>query len=104
MSMHPVVWHFRCSIKCGNVKCSNNCVNHKYGVNVNAYNSFKTDDKSIGEYVQQCKNRKVVNKWYICKGCELVKYCSRTCQKISWNEQHHGNQCRILQKYRHQMW
>ena len=37
------------------------------------------------------QNRKQINKWYICGECRLVKYCSRKCQKISWNRQNHAD-------------
>ena len=42
--------------------------------------------------------RETINKWYICKGCKCVKYCSRKCQKISWNKYNHDKQCKIIQQ------
>eukprot|EP01084_Bolivina_argentea_P028423 52824_1 len=46
--------------KCGN----NNC---KFGVSYNNINNTK-------------------HKWYICKGCKLIYFCSRKCQKFAWNK------------------
>eukprot|EP01084_Bolivina_argentea_P193995 332810_1 len=27
-------------------------------------------------------------KWYLCSKCKMVYYCSKRCQKKSWNKQH----------------
>ena len=52
--------------------------------------------------VMKCGNikcdriRKDVNKMYKCKGCCLVRYCSKRCQKIDWNAYNHKTCCKQL--------
>ena len=75
---------------CGNTKCKKAYLTHKYGINLQLLPTMPQES---------WKNLKVLNKWYICGGCKLVYYCSRKCQKISWNKQNHAYQCKIIQKY-----
>ena len=37
-------------------------------------------------------------KWYICKKCKKIYYCSRKCQKYDWNRYDHKSYCRQLRK------
>merc|ERR1712228_234570 len=74
-------WLYKNFVTCGNDGCSLHYMEHKYG------------NESV-----LTKSPKVINKWYICKGCECVRYCSKECQKISWNKQNHGYQCKVIQK------
>eukprot|EP01084_Bolivina_argentea_P134036 236500_1 len=52
-----------------------------------------------------CENRKchigfydhiAVARWYRCKRCKIVYYCSRHCQKIDWNNNWHKPICNVL--------
>ena len=70
--------------QCGNFRCCKNYQDDKYGAGID-----KTDES--------WRNRKVINKWYICKGCRSMYYCGRKCQKISW-KYGHRRQCKKLQK------
>merc|ERR1712228_265875 len=48
-----------------------------------------------------CKNRKItMDKFYKCKQCMMVYYCSRYCFKRDWNMYHRQN-CIKLQQLRH---
>ena len=38
-------------------------------------------------------------KFYKCKDCKIVTFCSRKCQKIHWKRCNHKQQCKKLQKY-----
>lgn len=53
--------------------------------------------KSIAcSWIHCDKQQKEVNaEWKICGGCKMAHYCSKRCQKKSWNSQHR-NICRIL--------
>ena len=85
-------------IKCGNVKCNKNYLQDKYGI------YYRIDDTQERKMIacREWIKRKIINKWYICSGCKCAKYCSRKCQKISWNKQWHGDQCRKIQNnYKH---
>ena len=77
-----------CCQKCGNTKCNKTYLQSKYGLSLKSTIKMKKDGL--------WHNRKQINKWYICGGCKLVKYCSRKCQKISWNKQNHAYQCKII--------
>eukprot|EP01083_Nonionella_stella_P229622 812539_1 len=39
-------------------------------------------------------------KLYKCKGCRVIRYCSRQCQKHDWNQNKHRFVCRKLRKLR----
>ena len=51
--------------------------------------SGETHMKSFAQW----KEKQKLRDWYNCKGCKTVKYCSRRCQKISWNIFEHQKQC-----------
>ena len=80
MQIYKASWYHQ--IKCGNINCDKNYLTDKYG---------------IEPFEDKCDQLKAINKWYVCSGCKCVKYCSRRCQKISWNRQYHGNQCKYFQ-------
>ena len=50
---------------------------------------------------KQCGKKKENknHKFYICKRCKFVMYCSRKCQKIDWNKSNHRNLCSKLRIY-----
>ena len=75
-------------ISCGNNKCKRNYVVDRYGIRDN-------DDDGLLKWNDP--NLKVIKKWYICKGCKTTYYCSRKCQKISWNKYGHRKLCKRLQ-------
>eukprot|EP01084_Bolivina_argentea_P287643 493575_1 len=86
--------------KCGNTLCKKIYLQNKYGFNMSYWNSMiqrKFTREIAMELHRYMKSRKVINKWYICSGCKCVKYCSRYCQKISWNKQNHAYYCRKIQ-------
>eukprot|EP01084_Bolivina_argentea_P251057 420909_1 len=45
----------------------------------------------------QSEKQRDATKWYICKGCKLVYYCSKKHQKKHWNCAH-SSQCKQLRK------
>eukprot|EP01084_Bolivina_argentea_P197671 338699_1 len=75
-------------IKCGNTKCKKDYIASKYGKKY----QWGSGNKKL--WMQ----RKVINKWYLCKGCKTTHYCSKKCQKISWKKQYHKYQCKQLQQ------
>lgn len=81
-------------IKCGNNECTKNYLMDKYGIDFVSMNpcvdnnGSDKDRKGIIKLNKQWNQRKKVNKWYICNGCKIVKYCSSKCQKIAWNKRH----------------
>eukprot|EP01084_Bolivina_argentea_P105180 188293_1 len=79
------------NIGCGNSKCKKKYLCDKYGLVLEA-----NAEGTVPFHVWKNYDRKittVVNKWYICGGCKLIRFCSRKCQKYSWNRQHHKHQC-----------
>eukprot|EP01084_Bolivina_argentea_P184799 318742_1 len=56
--------------------------------------------KSIGSQCQNMKCHKSGDSLKICKGCKLVFYCSKRCQKIDWNRYRFGHRikCKIFAK------
>ena len=83
-------FHTYSSVRCGNIECTAEYVNYDKLFDCDFIEYFESEDK----------RRKDVNtnKWYICKGCKTVRYCSRRCQKISWNRCDHRRQCGEIQK------
>ncbi len=69
--------------KCNHTRCLNRYISFKYGDTVN---------KVITQHAKFPLS--VENKWYLCKRCRLVYYCSRKCQKRDWSR--HKNWCLIL--------
>eukprot|EP01084_Bolivina_argentea_P051391 94530_1 len=52
---------------------------------------------------RKCEKRKVdmkqkcsVKMWKKCKGCKVVRYCSKHCQKLDWNKGSHKEVCKKL--------
>eukprot|EP01084_Bolivina_argentea_P151512 264445_1 len=41
----------------------------------------------------KCKNNTQPRKLFICKGCKLIYYCSKKCQKYAWNRLDHQIHC-----------
>ena len=80
-------------IECANSMCCKDYLNDKYG--------FDTLHKGLKEMgmANVWRNRKARTRWYICKGCQGIYYCSRKCQKISWVNDGHRQQCKILQTF-----
>eukprot|EP01084_Bolivina_argentea_P287644 493580_1 len=83
--------------KCGNVICKKKYIQRKYGI---SFSQLELNQRTLGTLTALhtlWKNKKVINKWYICSGCKCIKYCSRYCQKISWNKQNHAFYCKKIQ-------
>ena len=85
-------------IKCGNSKCKKNYLKDQYQLSVIPVETLsKFNRKHIENYLKQLykkwENKQIHNEWRICKRCQRVRYCSRKCQKISWNKQEHGKDC-----------
>eukprot|EP01083_Nonionella_stella_P146344 460149_1 len=74
--IHYVSW------KCNNVKCNITYFEHVYGYR---YDELLDHRNKYGIVDKRLKTN---NKWYLCKGCRLVSYCSRQCQKYDWNKAH----------------
>lgn len=93
-------------VACGNIRCKNRCLQVKYGEFTNFRKSHISNLnkptavvlKAVYLYDTKIMNKKVINKWYICKGCKTTSYCSKTCQKINWSRQNHKYQCQMIQK------
>ena len=77
-----VVQH-RERIYCGNEECNVQYYEHKYG-------TYDGSDK----FTHRSEAKRA--DWYRCKGCKLVYYCSRRCQKIDWNGGKHKAICSIV--------
>ena len=78
---------------CGNSRCCKDYTKDKYGFDMDDFGETVDDD-------EMWVNRKVINQWYICKGCRTTYYCSKKCQKLSWNKGGHRMQCKKLRKLR----
>eukprot|EP01084_Bolivina_argentea_P232149 391333_1 len=71
------------NVYCQYKKCDVNYYNHVYGMGYDmVYNLSRT--VKIDEKLK-------INKWYVCRGCKLVYYCTRKCQKKDW--MNHQNDC-----------
>lgn len=87
-------------IKCGNINCNKNYLKDQYHLEISIIDYDKLSQflkKNVNEYLQKLynewKNKVIYNEWRICKNCKRVKYCSKKCQKISWNKQNHRKYC-----------
>ena len=78
-------------LKCGNMICRKKYSEDVYGI------ELPDDSFPKPKYVKQWNNKKAKKRWKICKGCKTTYYCSRRCQKVSWNRGYHKYQCLILQ-------
>eukprot|EP01083_Nonionella_stella_P146345 460152_1 len=74
--VHYVSW------KCNNVKCNITYFEHVYGYRYDELLDYRN------KYAIIDKRLKTNKKWYLCKGCRFVSYCSRQCQKYDWNKAH----------------
>ena len=71
------------------------CVMESKGVSMPWLESGKSKNKKK-KRCHQCKKCKSV-KLRKCSGCQNVRYCSRKCQKISWNSEHrHDCKCNSI--------
>lgn len=61
-------------------------------LNVHKKYIYCNNPKCNAKYVDTYQN----SKWYKCKGCKMVYYCSRRCQKYDWNKYDHQNLCRYF--------
>ena len=90
--------------RCGNDGCNVNYLMHKYGTDFNINQKkhwnleYCKDDGIYANTIKHWDEREVKNKWYTCKGCTCMKYCSKRCQKVSWNYQNHRQHCKKIQK------
>ena len=84
--------------KCGNIRCNKDYLRDKYGLQITTDFGNDVSICMIINEIMKWNEKRVINKWYICAGCKTVKYCSRKCQKISWNKQYHGNICKKIQQ------
>ena len=70
------------------------------------YHSFGLEIHKIKRNNTLCQNpkckirRKDTDKFWKCKKCRVVRYCSRKCQKIHWNRYSHKTLCKQLRKLR----
>lgn len=66
---------------------------------------WEDDEEKDLEYkknMKECGNKKCKRKYehlYVCKGCKLMYFCSRKCQKYCWNRLNHKYHCNELQKF-----
>ena len=81
-------------ITCSNSKCRLNYLRNKYegtwNLKIEVLHNIH-NDKNQFECTETFGNwitRKKSNKWYTCKVCKKVKYCSRKCGKIWWKKYH----------------
>ena len=96
--------YIRNEIKCGNPQCLKKYVSDKYGINITIdISTFFNDNKYIHKKLITLhliwKNRKIQNKWRLCKQCKMVKFCSKRCQKIAWNKYDHKQSCISIRDY-----
>eukprot|EP01084_Bolivina_argentea_P073383 133175_1 len=83
-------------ISCNFVECKHDYYEWKYGCNYY--------DMNTNYYTRQnrkCKEKNIwqqpaINKWYKCKGCRVVFYCSRRCQKADWSKGLHKEMCQQI--------
>ena len=87
-------------IKCGNINCNKNYLKDQYNFQLSIITCDKLSrfsNKRVTQYIEKVHekwaSRMICNQWKICKNCKRIKYCSRRCQKISWNQQDHAKKC-----------
>eukprot|EP01084_Bolivina_argentea_P074379 134928_1 len=69
-------------------KCNNHLCNKYY---LKCIYNVKKMDNCLGAFMPTSLKKKA--KFYICKGCHLVYYCSKHCQKIDWLRNDHKTFC-----------
>eukprot|EP01083_Nonionella_stella_P108652 316183_1 len=85
-------------MRCGNVKCNNKYLMYKYGDRASEVYDVRLHEGYFQNGWKKWKPLKPIRKWYICSGCKLIYYCSRKCQKMSWNRQNHKFHCLELHR------
>eukprot|EP01083_Nonionella_stella_P301764 1037155_1 len=85
-------------MRCGNVKCDNKYLMYKYGNRASEVYDVRLHEGYFQTGWKEWKPLKPIRKWYICSGCKLIYYCSRKCQKMSWNRQNHKFHCLELHR------
>ena len=94
-------------IMCGNDKCGKYYIKDKYGFNwanrfvytyIHPKDTPGLPEEEVNEMCQKWRNRVTRKRWFICAGCKTTHYCSRRCQKLSWNRYGHRKNCKKLQK------
>eukprot|EP01084_Bolivina_argentea_P292379 502629_1 len=100
---------------CGNKKCQIGYFEHKYG---EAYfdafqlqSDWVFDDHNLVAMMKKLEHNEynprpffvwklpAIRKWYLCKKCKMVYYCSKKCQKIDWNLYNHRKFCSLKQNF-----
>eukprot|EP01084_Bolivina_argentea_P183359 316416_1 len=99
-------------IICGNICCQIGYFEHKYD-NVYYDGSKSLTDFAFHDHEKEFNDIRndrhkppyvwkllKVRKWYLCKKCKMVYYCSRKCQKMDWNTKRNSHKiiCKIAQK------
>ena len=88
-------------IQCGNPQCGRTYFEWKYGMKYYddmSSSKYKKPLLIANKYHDCVWNKPQINQWHICGGCKALYFCSRRCQKKSWNRFNHKAQCLKLQK------
>ncbi len=70
--------------RCNYEKCNIPYMRHKYAMGVD-------------ELLQKSKTQQTIstiNHWFVCSGCEVYYYCSKSCQKKDWVKGGHRSYCK----------
>ena len=80
-------------ISCNNSECNRDYIEWKYGLEYYDRDTDALEYKQRGHKYKNVWEERIINKWYKCKRCKIVYYCSKKCQKLDWNRYNHKLVC-----------